>query len=253
MFKNERHQSILRILKERESVSVDYLAKTLYISASTVRRDLRILEAEGFLRYHYGNVCLVDESSKALPIELRKNEMRSAKWQIGKKAAELVNNGDVLFIDSSSTCLHLIEQLNSFENLTVITSGLNALFLLKSMNIRTYCTGGKLLRNSMAFVGNLAEDAIEQFHVDKYFFSVSSLSNDGVLSDGGEPENRLHRLMLRQHCQKICLLDSSKIGTQSIFRVGTISQLDYIVSDINIYDRVQQPSNGEGKLLVSSP
>lgn len=253
MFKNERHQSILKILKERESVSVDYLAKTLYISASTVRRDLRVLEAEGFLRYHYGNVCLVDESSKTLPIELRKNEMRSAKWQIGKKAAELVNNGDVLFIDSSSTCLHLIEHLSNFENLTVITSGLHALFLLKSMNIRTYCTGGRLHRNSMAFVGNLAEDAIAQFHVHKYFFSVSSLSNDGVLSDAGEPENSIHRLMLKQPCQKICLLDSSKIDTQSIFRVGTVSQLDYIISDINIYDRVQPPSNDKGKLLVSNP
>lgn len=254
MFKNERHQSILSILKEKDSVSVEYLAKTLYVSASTVRRDLRVLEAEGFLRYHYGNVCLVDESSKALPIELRKNEMRSAKWQIGKKAAELVSNGDVLFIDASSTCLHLIERLGSFENLTVITSGLQALELLKTMNITTYCTGGKLLRNSMAFVGNLAENAIEQFHVDKYFFSVSSLSEDGVLSDGGEHENRIHRLMLQQSCQKICLLDSSKIGTRSIFRAGTISQLDYIVSDTNIYDRLQQPGNDKAKLLlVSNP
>lgn len=250
MFKNERHQTILSILKERESVSVDYLAKTLYISASTVRRDLRILEAEGFLRYHYGNVCLVDESSKTLPIELRKNEMRSTKWKIGKKAAELVNNGDVLFIDASSTCLYLVEQLSSVENLTVITSGLQALDLLRTMNITTYCTGGKLLRNSMAFVGDLAVDAIERFHVDKYFFSVSSLSNDGILSDGGEYENRIHRLMLKQNCQKICLLDSSKIGAQSIFRTGTISQLDYIVSDINIYDRVLIPSNDKAKLLV---
>lgn len=252
MFKNERHQSILSILRERESVSVDYLATTLYVSASTVRRDLRVLEAEGFLRYHYGNVCLVDESSKTLPIELRKNEMRSTKWQIGKKAAELVNNGEVLFIDASSTCLYLIERLNSLENLTVITTGLQAFDLLRTMNITTYCTGGKLLRNSMAFVGSLAEDAIERFHVDKYFFSVSSLSDDGVLSDGGEYENRIHRLMLKQPCQKICLIDSSKVGTQSIFRTGAISELDYIVSDINIYDRVQIPGNKEVKLLISN-
>lgn len=253
MFKNERHQSILAILKEKKSVSVDYLAKTLFISASTVRRDLRILEDEGFLRYHYGNVCLLDESNKALPIEMRNNEMRPAKWRMGQKAAELVSNGDVLFIDASSTCLHLVDNLNEFKNLTVITYGLQALERLKTMNITTYCTGGRLLRNSMAFVGNLAEDAIAQFHVDKCFFSVASLSDDGILSDGGEYENRMHRLLLKQPCQKICLCDSSKIGTRSILRTGTIDQLDYIISDINIYTRIQQPGNDTVKLLVSNP
>lgn len=251
MFKNERHEAILTILKDRRTVSVDYLAKALYISASTARRDLRILEAEGFLRYHYGKVSLVDETNKALPIELRKHEMQSVKSRLGRKAAELVRDGDVLFIDSSSTCLNLVENLATFENLTVITSGLHALNRLQTMNINTYCTGGKLLRNSMAFVGWLSESAIEEFQVNKCFFSVSSLSADGILSDGGEHENRIHRLLLKQSCKKICLCDSSKLDTRSILRAGTIDQLDYIISDTDIYSLIPKPANGKAQLLIA--
>lgn len=252
MFKNERHQSILAILREKHSVSVEYLAKTLYISTSTVRRDLRTLEAEGFLRYHYGNVCLMDEANKALPIELRQNEMRSIKNRLGRKAAELVRNGDVIFIDASSTCLSLIEYLDSFQNLTVVTYGLNALEMLKTRNITTYCIGGKLLRNSMAFVGNFAEDTIEQFHATKCFFSVSSLSNEGILSDGGEYENRMHRMLLKQHCQKICLCDSSKLGNRSMLRTGSIDQLDYVISDTDIFTVIPKPVHSNVQLLIAS-
>ncbi len=242
MYRHERCDRILSILQEKRSVTVNHLMKALYVSASTIRRDLETLEQAGVIRHYYGGAALIDDASKAPPIELRKQENFAAKMQIGHAAASLISDGDIVFIDASTTCLCMVESLQKFENLTVVSNGLRVLDALADKAITTYATGGKLLRNSMAFTGRLAEECVKELHFNKCFFSCQAIAGEGTLSDGGEAENQIHRLLVNKKGLKIMLCDQSKFNQTCMFTIGQIEQLDYIVSDADIFAQIQKPS-----------
>lgn len=236
LFKQERYEQILQLLTVRRSATVGFLADTLHVSASTVRRDLQQLAEQGYLKHQYGGAVLIDESSRVPPIELRQQEMAGTKQRIGQAALSLVSSGDVLFIDASSTCLCMAEGLQRFSGLIVFTNGLQVLELLSSTGIETYSVGGKLLRNSMAFTGSFAEDFLQNVNIQKYFFSFQGLNRGGQMSDGGEMENRIHRILLRRPGMKIALCDKSKLGTNWTYPTGTLDMLDALVCDFSAED-----------------
>lgn len=217
------------------------MAKTLFVSPSTIRRDLQQLAAQGYLKHQYGGATLIDDSSRVPPIELREQSMADAKERIGSIARTLVANDDVIFIDASSTCLYLVRELPRFKNLTVFTNGQRVLEALAATGIETYSTGGRLLRNSMAFTGRFAEDLLQSVHITKFFFSFQGLSMSGIMSDGGESENRIHHTILRQQGIKIGLCDSSKIGTCWTYKIGSISMLDYLICDVPVGEALTDP------------
>lgn len=247
MYKQERYDQILSILQTRGSATVNYLVDNLYVSPATVRRDLQALSEQGLVHHYYGGATLIQDASKAPPIDVRHQENHSAKQQIGQKALSLISDGDCLFIDASSTCLCMVNGLHRFKNLTVVTNGQWVLEALADMNITVYSTGGKLLRHSMAYTGPIAEACLNALQFDKCFFSCQSVSLDGYLSDGGEVENQIHRLVMQQKGTRILLCDKRKFGQSSMFKLGHISALDYIVCDADFYASVQKP---EGRAPV---
>lgn len=251
MFKQDRYAQILSILQTRKSVTVNYLVKELYVSPATVRRDLAALAEQGVIKHYYGGATLIQDPSKAAPIELRHFENHAAKMKIGLKALSLISNGDSLFIDASSTCLCMVPGLQQFENLTVVTNSQRVLELLAETSIVTYSIGGKLLRNSMAFTGRIAEECLREMHFDKCFFSCQALSKDGILSDGGEAENQIHRILINKHGKKIVLCDQSKLGHSCLFSIGSIEQIDYIISDTDIFQYVAEPLDSKPIMLQS--
>ena len=184
MSKEERYAQILEILRTRNNVTVNYLAKKLYVSPSTIRRDYQVLQTRGLLRHSYGKATLNYGEALGLPIELRQRDMPAAKLKIGRAAAELVQNNDIIYIDSSSTALCMIEHLERFNCLTVITNCLTTLQQLSYYNnITVYTLGGMLMSKSRAFTGQLAIDTLSHLHIDKCFFSTTGLSTDGRLLD----------------------------------------------------------------------
>ena len=144
MTKEQRYTKILEILSERSDVTVNYLAQKLFVSPSTIRRDYSELQSRGLLHHSYGKATLNHGDAFGLPIELRRRNMPSAKLKIGKAAIELIKDGDIIFIDASSTALCMTEHLDRFTNLTVITNGLGVLTRLEHCkNLNVYSLGGK--------------------------------------------------------------------------------------------------------------
>ena len=142
MSKEDRYNQILEILRTRNNVTVNYLAKKLFVSPSTIRRDYQVLQSRGLLHHTYGKATLNFGEALGLPIELRRRNMPSEKLKIGKKAVELVKDGDIIYIDASSTALCMVEHLEKFNYLTVITNGLNTLRQLEYFNkITVYSIG----------------------------------------------------------------------------------------------------------------
>ena len=231
MFGIERQQEILDVLKERHSVTVNWLAKHLYIGEATIRRDLDILEKKGFVKRIYGGAILVGGSSSEIPLLLRETERRESKSIICAQAAELVNDGDIIIMDSSSTTFMLIDFLNNKKDLTIITNGAKTAIALAETQARVYSTGGWLRKNSLSYVGHQARNFIDGIYADILFFSCRGLSEDGFLYDAFPDEVECRQMMLAHAKMSVLLCDSSKIGKKSFHKICKASEVDKIICD----------------------
>lgn len=231
MLKQERTQQILALLSQRGSMTVEELGRELYVSAPTIRRDLSEMQRAGMLVRTHGGALPLGDGRAELPVGMRSTLHAPEKLRLDRAAARLVTNGSVIFIDASSTALHIIDHLTGLENLKVITNSMQALLLLNKHGIRAYCTGGQLIGQSLAFAGSAAERMIADFNIDIMFFSSSGVSERGWIVDYGEEETELRRTVLRQSAKTVFLCDHSKFGVASTYNVARLSDVDVIITD----------------------
>jgi len=230
MLKNKRHLEILDILKREGFAEVRDLGERLYASQPTIRRDLDQLERQGYVRRSHGGAMLADDSINT-PVSFRRGTKAREKTQICRLAATLIKSGSLIFVDASTTATHLAQVINKNDNITVVTNGYPICHELSENNIKVLSTGGRLLKNSMAFVGSGAEDSVKKYNADILFFSSSSLDEDGMISDYSEEENTLRIAMYSGARKSVFLCDSTKFNKSSAFRAFSLSDVDYIVTD----------------------
>lgn len=227
----QRQQKIMEYMKESHFSTIKELAHLVWSSESSVRRDIKTLEAEGFVKQTYGGVVLADEIKEVIPIGLRETENSAIKEQLAKIAVRYVHDGDTIFMDGSSTVRRIAKHLGKFNNLKIVTNNLSILNELKNDNIKIYCTGGLYLPKSNICVGSAAEDFVSRIHANVLFFSSQALSLDGIISDISEEETHLRQIMLKNATKKIFLCDSSKIGDERTFRLCTKNDVDRIICE----------------------
>ena len=232
--KEDRQKQILALLKEEQYLSVNALSQRLFFSKPTVRRDLAELEKNGLIFRSHGGASLKNTHNSDLAFDLRNTLHTKQKAEIAKKAAALIEDGDVIFLDASTTVLHMVKYLEGKRCITVVTNSIPLPSLLRGSNIPVYSTGGKLIPNSLAYGGPVAENAVKHFHFDKLFFSSCALTNDGRILDFSEEETNLRQVLLQQAKNSIFLCDSSKIGKSAAFYVATLDQVDTVISDIEV-------------------
>lgn len=230
MFGVERYEKILEMLQGDRATSVKKLAKSLYVSEATVRRDLESLEKNGLIKRIYGGAMLI-KSNKDVPLYMRESEQTEAKNIIGKKAAALVKENDVILIDASSTAYSVIPYLTGFTNLLAITSGLKAAMALGEKHIKTLVTGGVMIDNSYSFIGRHAEHLIENINADLFFFSCRGITTDGRLTDSSMEESQMRQLMFKHAKRKIFLAASSKIGREFFYTLCPIDDVDDMICE----------------------
>ena len=210
----DREKQILEILLKEKKSSVKQLAKILFVSEPSVRRDLQSLEKQNLIKRIHGGAVIEETalSKNKIPFLIREYEQSSANTMIAKKAIELICDNDIVFLDASTSCYYLIPFLASKRNLTVITNGVKALIKLAEYGINTISTGGALLNSCLALVGEEAYKTIETYNADIALFSCRGVSNDGYLTDFSLEENNARKKMI-QHARKSYLLcTSEKIG-----------------------------------------
>ena len=240
MNKNERFDSIMEILKQEKYSTPNELAKRLYVSPVTIRRDLKKLECDGLVSTCYGGVSIISHDNRDVPLAVRENFNENIKLSVAKKAATLITNGSTVFLDASSTASFVANFIEPEQNITVITNGIKALTVLSQRHIRAYCTGGKLINNSLAFTGAIALRTISSMHADYMFFSSQGLSRDGKISDFSESETELRIAMLKHSTQKYFLCDNSKIGKTFLFTVCDVTDTDGVICDIDYRPQEQK-------------
>ena len=235
MLKNQRHAEILEILKNDGFAEVRRLGERLYASQPTIRRDLDFLERNGYIRRSHGGAVLADDKINT-PVSFRRGTKTREKAQICRLAASLIPMGGLIFIDGSTTASHLADAIEPKDNITVVTNGYPICHALSQRDIRVFSTGGRLLKNSEAFVGSVAAETVERFNADLLFFSSSSLSADGIISDYSEEETALRCAMQKRAALSVFLCDITKFGKSSAFRAFSLRDVDYLVTDAPLSD-----------------
>ena len=228
----ERQEEILRILKEKKAASVEELSKRLFIGPATIRRDLDVLQRQRLVKRTHGGVVLLEGLNTEIPLYVRESERAAEKDAIGRTAASLVRDGDILILDSSSTTFHMIPFLRARENLTCITNGAKTALALGGLpHARVYCTGGRLRENSLSFVGGQAKHAIADYHAQRLFFSCRGVTREHGAMDASDEEAELRRAMIAIAGQVVLLCDASKLGRTAFSRVCPLDDIDVLVTD----------------------
>lgn len=237
MLKSQRQNEILDILKNENFVTVTELSRRLYSSLPTVRRDLNVLEAEGYIkRCHGGAMLLAGEENT--PIYFRREKNAKEKTMMCRVAAELISDRDVIFVDASSTVFHISDFLEEKKEITVVTNSHLAAQRFLERNMATYCTGGKLLKESFVYAGYAAETAASLYNADIMFFSAASLSDDGMISDWSDEERSMRAVMNKSAKISVFMCDSSKIGKVSAFKLFSLDSVDYLITDKPVSDEL---------------
>jgi DeoR/GlpR family transcriptional regulator of sugar metabolism len=223
-----REQAILEALRATGHVSVNALAGDFGVSAVTVRKDLGALERRNLLRRVRGGAVGVDASDEGT-FETRMRHSTRSKQAVARAAATLVDDGDVIAIDSSTTCFYLAQELLGRRNLVVITNGLHlAVLFMQLSSARVLVPGGVVRRSAGSLVGPIGDVLAGRGRIAKGFFGVVGLSTLHGLMDISVEEAQTKRFMA-DACERVYgLFDLSKVdgfGLHSFAAPDTITGL----------------------------
>lgn len=234
MIQYERQKKILEVLKENDTMTIEEIAKKIFFSQSTVRRDIKALEQQGYVHSLYGGVMLSEYRNSIVPVNMRNSSFSSVKESLAKKAAEMIFDGAVVIMDSASTVRRICKYIKPHVRVKIITNNLCLFDEPHGDNIKMYCTGGLYNSLNRNFVGAGAEKYIKDINADIVFFSSQGLSEDGDITDASEEETALRTIMLEHAKQKVFLCDSSKFGEKKTFRLCNKDDIDVIICDIKL-------------------
>ena len=228
MLKSKRKQLILEKVMKDKFVSLEYLVKALDTSESTVRRDLDELESERKLRRVHGGA----ESLHFLQEE-ESNQEKSIKniqekTRIAQKAASLIQEYDVIFIDAGTTNELLVNELHD-PSVTVVTNSIHHATKLVERNIPTVIIGGVVKRSTDASIGGVALNQIGQLNFDKAFIGMNGI-DDGFFTTPDMEEGAVKRAILENAKRTYVLADATKLGQTSFAKVAPISRARLITN-----------------------
>ena len=234
-----RKKEILEMLKRSDYLDIGQLSEKFGVSYMTIHRDLKALESEGRVARVYGGaVAGVNEDETAaggaladLTMEERFRVCQEEKHAIAKTAASLVEDGEIIALDASTSALQLCPLLHDRE-ITVVTNGLNtALQFADSERVQVLLTGGLLRKSSLSLSGIHNPDLLEHLNIDKCFFSASALSYKKGMMELNYEESEAKREILKRADKLIVLADHTKLDRAAPYINCTHERIYAIITD----------------------
>lgn len=228
----ERKSEILATLQREKSVLVAELSQKYNVTEETIRRDLDKLEKEGYIKKTYGGAVLSENTSVEIPFKIRERTNKKEKQMIARLVLGVIEDGESIMLDSSSTSLMVARNLKQYRKLTVITNSVEILLELSNCkNIKVISTGGELRESALSLGGRQAEQMLLRYNVDKAVLSCKGVSMDKGITDSNEPEAQIKSTM--RECAKttVWAIDSTKFDKVSFVQLARFKQGDIVVTD----------------------
>lgn len=227
----ERRQAIAAILKKRSSIRVSEMAERLDVSEVTLRKDLAVLEAMGFLQRTHGGAVLAEQTEENAVLSARRELRAEAKHAIAAAARALINHGETIFIDSGSTCAALAAAVAEME-LRVVTNSLDALVTLAGkQGVALHATGGSYRESGGSFIGPDAEEVISRMQFDHVFIGATGVSEEGKFSSQNSIEAQLKRTAIGAGRNVVVLADGEKLGKHAFSVFAGLEEVDILITD----------------------
>ena len=228
----ERTTLVAEYIINKGDASVEELAKKFNVSEVTIRRDLSKLEKKGIISKYYGGVKPALENMSNFTLRL--NENLSGKDSIAYKAGKLIEETEIIFIDSGTTAAKLLDNIDQFINLTIFTNNLSIVNKAVNMpNVDIVLIGDFYSRISNSFIyrSNFSKLNYENLNIDKAFISASGITVDKGLTNRNPLEQEIKANASKISDKIYSMMDSSKFDNFYMLKVLDLKDLDILITD----------------------
>jgi ribose transport system substrate-binding protein len=230
-----RQQAIQRWVEEQGSLTIRDVAAQFGVSSATIRTDLQNLESHGLVVRVHGGAVRAEATPIGSGFLRRESINRPQKQLIAQRAVGMIESGDTLALDSSTTCYQIAKLLKDRRSLTVFTNGINVATALSANPTNTVILiGGVLRAETGSLTGRLAEPMLAGVRIGKAFVSCVGFSPDlGMMEDNLE-EAAAKRAIISASESVIVLADSSKFQRKAMISFVPLERVDHIITDDEI-------------------
>ncbi|MCU0522290.1 MAG: DeoR/GlpR family DNA-binding transcription regulator [Anaerolineae bacterium] len=234
VFPEERRQAIVDLVQRHGRVEVAALSQRFDVTGATIRADLQLLADQGVLVRTHGGAIPVGAGLHELSLVKRRQQHGVQKARIARASSALIEDGEAVFIDSSSTALAVVEHVRQRRDLTVVTNSLVvAQELLGQPNVTVVMPGGTLHHDTVSLidVGGLA--VLQRYHIAKGFFGAHGLTPADGLTDVSESEARVKRALVEMCRQVIAVVDATKWGRTGVASFARVQDVHKVITDVD--------------------
>lgn len=233
LYLEERRARILEYITRTGRASVAELSRQFGVSEVTIRADLQSLAEQNLIvRTHGGAVPANNQLLDELWLSIRRRRQVLEKSRIGQAAAELIANGDAVFLDSSSTALAIAHHLRHHRDVTIITNSLAIAYEMLSVpGVTVVMPGGTVRRDTASLVGTEGLGMLARFNIEKGFFGAHGLNLPEGLTDVSSAEAEVKRPMVAMCRQVIAVLDATKWGRVGLASFASPEEIDCVITD----------------------
>lgn len=235
---------IAEYLAFNEKASIKELLTEFGVSINTLRSDLSALEAEGILKKTYGGVQYV---RKMYSLNIRERALENARIKklLSKRAAEQVEDGDVIYIDFGTTTLYIPQYLEQRRDVTIITANLNVVMeAMPYPNLKLIILPGQISRKEQAVMSENAVSDLENYNIDKAFMANAGITRDGRLSVVSYVQREIKKVAMKQSQKHFLVTESSKFSFSDIMHYSVLQDMDMVITDSAISKESQMLIEG---------
>jgi DeoR family transcriptional regulator, fructose operon transcriptional repressor len=251
MLKKERQFEIVRLTNQQGFIRTDKLASMLKVSDVTIRRDIIDLNAKNLVKMEHGGVSATNflQANQEPEYEKKMQNHALEKKAIGEMAVSFISNGDILIIDSGTTCLQIAQQINisKISKLSVIT---NDIVIARELNankdINVILLGGIMRSQYHSTFGSFAEAMISKMRSNKFFFAFDGFSVERGFSSTFLSEIPLKQRMIEISSSVFAVSDSSKIGVEALYTICDVNKINKLITDSKIDQGIRNSISSKG-------
>lgn len=225
----DRWIEISEYLKEKKYASVEELMEKFQLSRSTLRRTLIAMEEKNLLKRVRGGAEIIEDTDLVIPIDFQGifNTKKEEKIKIAEKAAALIEDNDVIFIDSGSTCFYMIDYIKS-KNITVVTNGIMHIQKLMAKGINTYILGGYAKPEQNLIMGEDIVNKVSVMNFDKAFLGTMGIDGRSGFTTMMLEDGEVKKAVIKSSDECYILADTSKFNVRKFYTYGSFNQATII-------------------------
>lgn len=229
MIKSQRINQLKEYVFEHESVSLEELVGHFNVSMNTIRRDVKDLVDSGVFRKVYGGVSV--NHSTLVVFDERKDRNLTKKQEIGRLAAQQIENGDVIFIDSGTTTIEMLPFLGQ-KQLTVVTNNFDFIHQAKPYpGLSIFSTGGMFERKTDSFVGFQSIELLKKYNINKAFVASTGVSLTNGVTNSSPLETDIKSTVVQKSLSVFLLIDDSKFDKYALTTYCSLSDIDVLITN----------------------